>query len=53
MQYILFTASTSPKEIFDQLYFITAPILDSTKQHFSKFTEVYRSVPTEKDKPEN
>lgn len=41
------TAFTFPKNVFDdQLYFIPAPILDSTKEHFSKFKEVYGSVPT-------
>ena len=38
-----------PDEIFEELHFIPAPLLDASKEHFQKFSAVYGSKTTEKD----
>ena len=38
-------------ETFSKLHFVPAPTLDSSKQHYNKFEDLYGSKPTEKDKP--
>ena len=40
-----------PMETFSKLHFVPAPTLDSSKQHYNKFEDLYGSKPTEKDKP--
>ena len=40
-----------PRAVFDDLHFIPAPLLDSSKEHFQKFESLYGTKPSEKDKP--
>ena len=40
-----------PAEVFEKIHILPAPILDTSKEHYQKFTSVYGSTPTEKDKP--
>ena len=40
-----------PAEVFDKIHILPAPILDTSKEYYRKFTSVYGSTPTAKDKP--
>ena len=40
-----------PPDVFDDLHFIPAPLLNASKEYFRKFSTMYSTKPTEKDKP--
>lgn len=40
-----------PAEVFGDISFIPAPLLDFTKEHYMKFCEAYGKTVTEKDRP--
>ena len=39
------------EDLFNTLHFIPAPLLDTSKEHFQTFDQVYGSKVTEKDRP--
>ena len=40
-----------PQEVFDSLHFLSLPLLDSTKQHYKKFSNLYGDDPSDVDIP--
>ena len=40
-----------PHEVFESLHFLPLPLLDSSKQHYKKFKELYGSDPSDVDRP--
>ena len=40
-----------PDDVFNSLSFLPLPLLDTSKEHFLKFTDVYGQLPSERDRP--
>ena len=49
VEYVVCSPLHLPDEIFEELHFIPAPLLDALKEHFQKFSAVYGSKTTVKD----
>ena len=40
-----------PQELFEGLTFLPEPLLDSSKNHYREFNELYRTETSERDRP--
>ena len=48
---ISFHCISLPHEVFDSLHFLPLPLLGSTKQHYTKFSDHYGEDPSDVDRP--
>ena len=40
-----------PQDIFTGLQFVPPPLLNSSKDHYKKFSDLYGEIPSDKDRP--